>query len=241
MEIEQFLKLFSPNFTLYGVLVTFGILSFKAFNIFFKYENTLREESFSRVKDLLGSFRRKYIEPVVRKNLSESVKIAYENAFSSLINTLYSEPRIVNGEIVQELVSSEDMKEILEKQALFKRKENLQNSADKDFETFFSAASGDNFFNLLDELYEKKSVISKKYKRAFSSCRVASYSFIILSLLMYLGIIQVLGDWPEWIVLLWCFISIQALMVGIVSSIYVEICRRDLTRRWEDLQFHDQV
>ena len=243
--IDQFLKLISPNFTLYGVLLTFGFLSFKAFKIFWKNEKDLREENFSRVKDLLGSFRRKYIEKKVKDILTESMKVAYSNAFSSLLNDIYSTPKLVkniDGKMVQELVLNEDeLKEIIDQEALTKRKDELQKDAGKDVEGFFSAASGEELFSELDQLYEQKIALSRQYKRAFMTCGISSYSFLFLSIVLYLGILQILGKWPNWLLFLWCYSSIQALITGIISSVILELCRRDLIHRWEDLQFYDKV
>lgn len=241
MKIEQFLQLISPNITLYSVLLTFAIISFKTFKLFWKYEKDLRDENFNRMKDLLGSFRRKYIEPIINQKLIESIEVAYENAFGPLINDLYSEPRLLNGEVVQELVNEEELKEIIDRDALIKRKENLQKFASKDLDAFFSAASGGELFNKLDQLYEQKSILSKQYRTAFVRCRISSYSFLVLSVILFLGILQILGKWPEWMLFLWIFLSAQLLITGSISSICLEICRRDLANRWEELQFYDKI
>ncbi len=242
MNIDQFLKLISPNFTLYGVLLTFGFLSFNAFKIFWKYEKDLREENFSRIKDILGSFRRRYIEQIVRDKLIESMKIAYTNAFSSLIKDIYSSPKIENGKMVQELlVNDDELKGIIAQAALTKRKEDLQEYAGKDVDEFFSAASGDELFSKLDLLYEQKNALSKQYSKACMICGISSYSFLFLSIILYFGILQILGKWPNWLLFLWCYLSIQALFIGITSSICLELCRRGLIRRWEELQLYDKV
>jgi len=239
MTVEEFLVSVKPGLTLYGVLLTFALLSFGVGRFFWKYEKELCNENIDRIKDLMGGFRNRYIEPILTKILDMAFNDGYRQAIDELIRDLYIKKRNESGEFEHELVADETLKALLGKAALDGRLLNVKSIGI--VEQFLSSTSGDQLFDNLDHAYERQSVLSRQYHSACQACGRASYSFFSLSILLLAGILRVFGKWPDVIFFLWLFLSLLTFLYGIYHFVRLEIHRRSLLRMWEELQIYGKI
>jgi len=115
MTVEQFLVSVRPGLTLYWVLLTFALLSFGVGRFFWKYEKELCNENIERIKDLMGGFRNRYIEPILTKILDMTFNDGYKLAINELTKDLYIEKRNELGEFKHELVADDMLKALVGK------------------------------------------------------------------------------------------------------------------------------
>src|SRR5437762_7979929 len=88
-SLQHLLQDIQPGLTLYGVLLTFALVSFAVSRHFWRYEKELIGENLERLRDLLEGFRLRYIEPVITNQLDNATVGAYEVAIVGLLDDLY--------------------------------------------------------------------------------------------------------------------------------------------------------
>ncbi len=238
MTVEEFLVSIRPGLTLYGVLLTFALVSFGVGRFFWKYEKELCNENIERIKDLMGGFRNRYIEPILTRILDMTFSDGYKLALKELINDLYTKKRTESGELKDELVDVEMLKAVVGKAALDGR---LPVKSTEVVEGFLSSTSGEQLFDNLDHAYERQSTLSRQYHNACQACGRASYSFFSLSILLLVGILRIFGKWPDVISFLWLFLSLLTFLYGVYYFVRLEIHRRSLLRMWEELEIYGRI
>lgn len=238
--MKELIEAIYPGFTFYAVLLTFAGVAFKVARFFNSYEKETKKECFERLYDLLKSFRRKYIEPLLVDHFSDFYRAACQKAFSVFTSDLY-QTVLTDGRPTKNLVDYEELQLILNETSL-KDKENwLMENVDKETEQFLFAASGEKLFNRMDELYNKKTYFSDLYSIIKKNCLVAQYSFLLLSSLLILAILSFIIRFPDWVKFFWCLLNIQTFIIGIIFSISADCLRRKICREWEELQLYDEI
>jgi hypothetical protein len=239
--MEEFLKSIRPDLTLYGVLVTFSVISFLVGKYFWKFEGQLRRENIERLMDLMGGFRRTYIEPFLMRQMIEGRKNAYSNLVNGLLVDIYEKERAETREVQYKLVNVDKLKDIINESALKRRIDQLGKADEEVIEQFFISASGDELFDKLDHQYENKYEISIQYHKACRACKHLSYAFFFLALSLITGVSQIFIYWDKMVFFFWIFVSLEALAYGIYSFIKLEYYRSKLIRTWEDLQIYGKI
>jgi hypothetical protein len=242
-SIEQFLQSIQPGVTLYGVLFTFALVSGAVSRQFWRYDKELITENIERLRDLLEGFRRRHIEPILNTELDRTTREAYELALNSLLADLYPKTRGEAGEFKYERVSDEKVEQIIAEAALKDRLSDLKAETTKgrSVEAFFSSASGKALLDDLDHMYEQKSTVARHYAVARQACGRTCYASLFFSVLMLLGILQLLGRWPNVILFFWLLLLIQAATYTIFSFIRLESHRHALLHMWEEFQLYGKV
>lgn len=238
--LEQLLQGIKPGLTLYGVLLTFALVSFAVSRHFWRYEKELIAENIERLRGLLEGFRHRHIEPVVSIELNTATAGAYEVAIDGLLADLYPKTQGATGEFKRELVSEDLVKEIVSESALKDRLSVLKETG-RSAEAFLSSASGKELLDNLDHLYEQKSIIARHYTLARQACGRTCYACLCFSLLALAGILHLLGKWPNIILFFWLFLAIQAASYAMYSFIRLEIHRRALLHMWEEFELYGKV
>jgi len=238
--MKELIEAIYPGFTFYAVLLTFAGVAFKIARFLNSYEKETKEECFERLHDLLKSFRRKYIEPLLVDHFSNFYKAACQKAFSVFVNDLY-QTVLIEGKPTKSLVDYGELQLILNETSLKDKEKGLMENVDKEIEQFLFAASGEKLFNKMDELYNKKTHFSNLYSIIKRNCIVAQYSFLVLSGLLILAILSLIVQFPDWIIFFWCLLNIQVFIIGVIFSILADGLRRKICREWEELQLYDEI
>jgi hypothetical protein len=242
MSIEELIAKIQPGVTLYGVLLTFAVISFSVGKYFWTHEKEFISENVERLKTLMTSFREAHLEPILSKELRAAIEGAYRGAIQELQNDLYIEKMApTTGEPRVELVDDAKLKELVSIKSLKERLEHLIKDGDKSISQFPASASGQKFFDDLDHKYKKLQSLSKKYHRACYFCSRTSYSFLIFALLCLIGLLHLIVSWPEFASYIWAFFSVQMLLLGLYYFVRLEINRRGLLRVWEELKLYGEV
>lgn len=237
--LQQILQEVQPGITLYGVLLTFAIVSFAVGRHFWNYEKELITENFDRLRNLLVGFRARYIEPKINQEVDSAIDGAYEAAIAGLLADLYEQVPNERGEYQRQLIDDELIRELVVEDALRQRLTSLK--ASRPSEMFLSSTSGQKLLADLDHMYEQKSVLARHYSRARHACGHTCYACVFFSLLALLGILRVLRPWPEVVVFFWLFLAIFAVTYAIVSFARLEYHRRKLLRMWEEFEFYGTI
>lgn len=239
-SLQQLLQGIQPGLTLYGVLITFALVSFAVSRHFWRYEKELIAENIERFRDLVEGFRHRYIEPIISAELDSATLGAYEVAIDGLLADLYPKTQGDKGEIKRELVNDESIKQIVAEAALQDRLSELKETG-RSAEKFLSSASGKNLLDSLDHLYEQKSIVARHYGQARHACAHTCYASLCFSLLALVGILNLLVQWPKVILFFWLFLAIQAAAYTIYSFSRLENHRRALYRMWEEFQLYGKI
>jgi len=241
--LDQLLQGIKPGLTLYGVLLTFALVSFAISRHFWRYEKELISEQFERLRDLLDGFRRGHIEPIINKELGRTTAEAYEVAINGILTDLYPKTRGEAGEFKYELVSDEEVSKIIAQTALQERLVYLKSELQKrrSTEAFLSSGSGKALLDNLDHMYEQKSTVARHYVLARHACGRTCYASLCFSMLVLLGVLHTLGRWPNVILFFWLLLVIQSASYAIYSFIRLESHRRALLHMWEEFQLYGKI
>jgi hypothetical protein len=238
--LQEALQAIQPGLTLYGVLVTFGVVSIAISRHFWKFERELENENFERLRDLLAGFRLRYIEPKINERLDRAVD-ALRSAVDGLVADLFPpatvQPEDVQlGEAVIENIQ-ETVTETILRERLFQELEKTRRTARQ----FLPSEPGQKLLNDLDEMFDQKSKLARHYRLARRACAQTSYACLSFSLLAFVGILQVLRAWPDAVRFFWIFLTLQAATFAIYSFIRLEFHQRALSRLWEDFQLYGKI
>jgi hypothetical protein len=241
--LDQLLQGIQPGLTLYGVLLTFALVSFAFSRHFWRYEKELISENIERLRDLLEGFRRRHIEPIINTELNRTAVEAYEVAINGLLTDLYPKTRGEAGEFKYELVNDELVGQIIAEAALKDRLSELKTELQKgrSAEAFLSSASGKALLDDLDHMYQQQSTVARHYALARRACGRTCYAALCFSMLVLLGILHILGRWPNVILFFWLLLVIQAASYAIYSFIRLESHRRALLHMWEEFQLYGKI
>lgn len=239
VPLPQVLEEIKPGLTLYGVLLTFFVISFAIGRHFWSYEKELMKEHSERVRDLLVGFRLRYIEPEINGKIDSAIDAAYEFAIQGLFFDLYKTEPAGGGKSQRVLVGDEQVKELIAESALNDRLARLKET--RPAEMFLSSDSGQKLLAELDQMYEKKGNVARHYAHAKRACGRSCYACLFFSLLTLLGILRVLGDWPDSIIFFWLILAVQTTVYAIYCFIKLEFHRRKLLQLWEEFEFYGKV
>jgi hypothetical protein len=239
VPLPQALEQIKPGLTLYGVLLTFFVISFAIGRHFWNYEKELMTEHSERVRDLLLGFRLRYIEPEINGRIDSAIDGAYEFAIQGLLFDLYRNEPSGLGQFQRVLVSDEQVKELIGESALNDRLARLKET--RPAEMFLSSTSGQKLLAELDQMYEKKGSVARHYAHAKRACGRTCYACLFFSLLTLLGILRVLGDWPNSITFFWLMLAVQTTAYAIYCFIKLEFHRRKLLHLWEEFEFYGKI
>jgi hypothetical protein len=131
------------------------------------------------------------------------------------------------------------MRELMAESALNERLQGLKRV--RSAEKFMSSDSGQKLLDDLDHMYEQRSVLARQYKLARRACGRACYASLTFAILALVGILRVLGKWPDLILFLWLILSLEAVVYAVYSFIRLEVHRRALLRMWEELQMYGKI
>lgn len=242
MSLEELITKIQPGLSLYGVLLTFAVISFSVGKYFWTHEKEFISENVERLKTLMASFRVTHLEPILSKELRSAVEGAYKVTIQGLLDDLYvKKPVAGTGEFKDELVDDPKLKELASIKALKDRLDYLVKDADKSISQFPASVSGQKFFDDLDHKYKKLQSLAEKYHHACFYCARTSYSFLGFAFLCLTGLLRLLAPWPEIASYIWVFFSVQILLSGVYYFVRLEINRRGLLRVWEELQLYGEI
>jgi hypothetical protein len=242
MDYQNIIQSIKPDLTLYSVLITLAIVAFAFGRFFWKYEKQLGEENIERIKDLINGYRVKYIDPIISKQLHDATDTGYIGAINSLIEDIHpktyaltgSERKLLNDIELKEIIKIPELEGRLEKE---KRDRNFYIPVDQ----FLSSESGEKLFDSLDHAYEQRIKLTAYYDHSCKYSAKCSYSFFILAILLFVGILQLIGQWPTLVINFWAFFSVQAFLSGLYYFIRIEFYRRKLMHTWKELQLYGKI
>jgi hypothetical protein len=240
--MEDFLKLIKPDLTLIATLFGFLILFLQLFWRFLNYEDKLRDENLSRVKDLNFSFRKKHIE----KKISEWYIEIKTNTFKWAIDTFSNdffiiETNEVDGTIEKKIKAIGEIGEVLNPTNLQNKIGLARKDIEKETSEYFYSTLGQDFFNSLDLLYNKKDKINNMYHRMILYCRTLWWSCLIMSIMSIIGVIIQLIGATDTIIHFWVFTYFLFFSIGAFSFAVLFYKRNRLVTYWETKQlFSDE-
>lgn len=239
MDLEAVIQSIKPGITLWGVLLTFAVTSLIIAKFFWNYEKQLMEENVEKVRDLMNSFRDMYVNPILNNELTEAVFSGYGSAIIELRADLY--PKKAAPPKGRELVNEEELNSLIDYESLEKRVDKFKADYSDKGDIYLSSDTGEDLLDNLDRNYDQKSNLSVSYESACSACAKTSYSFFILSTLFFIGILRVIGEWPQFFLFLWIVVTAQAFLYGVYYFCKLEYCRRKLIGLWKELQLHGKI
>ncbi|MBA7690167.1 hypothetical protein ES703_98691 [subsurface metagenome] len=240
MDFQAVLQSIKPGITLYGVLLTFAVTSLIIAKFFWNYEKQLMEENIEKLRNLMNSFRDRYVNPILRNELTEAVHSGYGSAIKDLKAELYPKVATATG-FERKLIEEAKLNSLIDYESLEKRVDNFKAAHIDKEDIYLSSDTGEDLLDNLDRSYDQKNNLSVSYESACSACAKTSYSFLILSALLFLGILQVIGDWPKFLLFLWIVVTAQIFIFGIYSFCRLEYCRRKLIKLWKELQLYGKI
>jgi hypothetical protein len=241
-DAAKLFQAIQPGLTVYGVLLTFALISFGIGKYFWEYDKTLIGENVERLKSLLEGYRRRSIEPILNKQLAAAVSAAYDGAILGLIGDIYSQKRIgPGGEFTEESVPDEELKAMLSKHELGERLKSLKRGTDTTAGGFLASTTGETLYDELDHAYARRDDLHQHYARARRACGRTAYSFLGLSFLLLAGLLQILSGWPMVVVIVWLTVAGEVFVCGLYSFVRLELSRRRLLRLWEELQIYGKI
>ena len=240
MDFEAVLQSIKPGITLYGVLLTFAVTSLIIAKFFWNYEKQLMEENIEKVRDIMSSFRDRYVNPILRNELIEAVYSGYGSAIKDLKAELYQKVATSTG-FERKLVDEAKVNSLVDYESLEKRVDDFKAVYGDKGDIYLSSDTGEDLLNNLDRSYDQKNSLSTSYESACSACAKTSYSFLTLSALLFIGILRVIGDWPKILFFLWIFLTAQSFIFGIYYFCRLEYCRRKLIKLWKELQLYGKI
>ncbi len=180
---------------------------------------------------MLDGRRRRFVEPILARELGAAIDKAYDNAIFGLIGDVYE------NSPGQEQLPENELRAAVSEASLKQRLEKLKRSDDFIEKLFFSPA-GAKLYEDLEYAYTGAWTLWVKYQRAREGCWHASYAFFSLFVLMLIGLLQLIAGWDSFVMHLWVFTSVLTLLFAMYSFVRLEMFRRQLLRLWEDLQLH---
>lgn len=175
MTLQEIISAINPNFSLYWVFLTLGVVFFKVAQYFRDNGNKVHERYFTEVKDVKENFIAHHVQPEIAKTLTDAIHAAYENC----ISVLGQENDPSGTAPAESSLSIEDAKESighLKKQ-------------DKTAEAFFTSKTGGDFLERLGKLQDRCRRWETQYKTTQSHGEIAHLSFFILSVLLFLSLL----------------------------------------------------
>ena len=233
----EFLESIRPGLTLYGLLLTFSLFSFVIGRFFWRFERELQSDNMERLKLLMSNHRQRNIEPILGNVLTNAVSGGHKRGILDLMTALYVED--MAGQPAYTLVEDERIKEIVSRGALQERI--LSFASEVSVEEYLTTLSGEGFFDNLDQAYSNKEKLSGRYRWATTYCTRASYSFLLLGLLLMFGLFQILEPWGSLLHHAWLLLCVEMLLLGAYCLVRMERFRRSLVHMWEELQIYGQV
>jgi hypothetical protein len=239
--IPDALKSISPGLTFYGVLVTFAVASFAAARFFWGHEKELVAENFDRVKDLLGGFRRRSVEPIIAARLEAAISSAYDSAILGIIEDLSDREITESGSVKYVFAAPERVNAALSHASLEERLSRLKSGARRQAETTLASDEGEKLFDDVDHAYGQATKLRKDYQEACRACARTCYAFMVLSILMLGALVRLIATLGEPILWVWLVVSAEVLCYGLYSLVRVEVHKRRLLRLWEEFQLYGRV
>jgi hypothetical protein len=239
-DVAKLFQAVQPGLTLYGVLVTFALISFGFGKYFWEYEKTLVTENVARLKTLLDSYRQRFIEPILARELANGISAAYDDALLGIIEDLYSRKTLdESGKVKREPVPDDQFKSLISEAGLRERLDLLKRGNKKD--AFLDSSTGERLYQALDQAYASRHGLWQHYSRASGACGRTAYCFLGLAAVFLTGLLQLLGAWPQALVIVWLIVAGQLLTYGIYSFVRLEWFRRRLLRLWQELQVYGKI
>ena len=239
-NIAKLFQAVQPGLTLYGLLVTFALISFGFGKYFWEYEKTLVTENIERLKALLEGYRQRFIQPILARELANGISAAYDNALLGIIEDLYSRKTIdESGRVKREPVPENQFRALISESGLRERLDNLKAGNKKD--AFLDSSTGERLYGELDRAYAGRDDLWQHYARASGACGRTAYCFLSLAVAFLAGLLQLLGTWPQALVIVWIIVAGELFTYGVYSFIRLEWFRRKLLRLWQELQVHGAI
>lgn len=179
MSPQDLLSQVSPGITLYAVLVTFGVISFRLAKTFKDYERSFYTDYLEKIKGLRDNFRIRKVEPVIGKTIQQAMETAYDTSCERIINIKRNESNqpLEAGQLSERL-TDESIKSLFDG---LKRDVNVS-------DRFLGSKQGTEFLDELDQLHVQRSEMTSCYERLKRCNRIVYISLFIMGALFFAGL-----------------------------------------------------
>lgn len=209
MNPQDLISQVLPGVTLYAVLVTFGVLSFRLAKTFKDYERSFYTDYLEKIKSLRDNFRVRKVEPVIAKTIQQAMETAYDKSCESIIS--------ITRDDSNQLLKAEQLSKLFTDGSSVKDTFEQLKKDDKAYDRFLGSNQGTEFLDELDQLHTQRSEMSFCYERLKHYNRRVYISLFSMGLLFFAGLGKlVVGQIP--IALLICYGYL--IFSGFIASLY---------------------
>lgn len=203
MSLEQVLSQIWPGATLYLLLVTFAIASFRFARELRAGESRIYQEFLDRVRAIREIFQSRYIEPVIARVLDQSVEAARTETIQTVRAAFAGRGAQPSDENTVATVLDQSL-------AALRRQAGPG-------QAFLTSRDGTAFVEQLDRRQQQRHRMVASYEVLKQHTRNAYLSFFSLSVVFLLGLVRLAIQVPFYIIVTYADVAMLIFLFGIYS------------------------